>query len=150
MERTLTMPKYSGTRLPTAWASHARTGHLWPGDAWQAPKSTILKGIKYPLISTCLTARSAKTWCHLHSWQDYQHPRFNYGFPANLSMIHYLPKNGLGIPLIHITQPLKHVLACLCHTWYLQALHISNILNAYGTSLCSPSWDCNLWKYWES
>jgi hypothetical protein len=36
------------------WADHVCSGHLQPDDAWQALKFMILKGIEYPLMSTCL------------------------------------------------------------------------------------------------
>jgi hypothetical protein len=95
-------------------ADHVRTGHLRPDDAWHALKSTILKGIEYSLMSTCLTAQQCR---HIMS------PALMAGLPAS-KIQPRLPRDlvygpisaqGLGIPFIHTTQTLKHILACLRH-----------------------------------
>jgi hypothetical protein len=96
------------------WADHIRTNKLRPTDAWKALNSTILRGLEYPLMATCLSEKQCT---------DVMAPALMAALPASGIQRRFprellygpLAAQGLGLPFIFTSQTIEHCITCLRH-----------------------------------
>jgi hypothetical protein len=133
------------------WADHVRTNKMRSSDAWKALESTIMKGLEYPLMATCLSEKQCT---------DVMAPALMAALPASGIQSRFprkllygpLAAQGLGLPSIFTSQTIAHCEACLRHgdqdtlTGRLLRGSLETLILEMGSSL--PFWelDYGVWS----
>jgi Reverse transcriptase (RNA-dependent DNA polymerase) len=96
------------------WQDRVWAGFLPRYAAWEAMSAGIMKTMEYPLAVTCFTPKQ----CHALTTPILQAGLPNSGvvrtFPR--ALVHGpISRQGLGIPKLHITQGVQHLLICLSY-----------------------------------